>query len=604
MPGLLYIELATTPGTDEATRHDRGGVVIRADQSYEAALREVQSSFRISETTYDCCFAQRPPHRDKPFIVAPSAWELLPPGSHLEFVVTPKGQVKPVVDVPAIIKLEDPSSSAEGAAAREASLPPSTVRSQVASSQATSFHAPATPSNTDDSDVEVSDSEDDSIALRGGLFGPRPSGLAGEGEHGGDGFQADDPRHNAAQRARSASPSPSTLSSRNGRIKADLRRRIEESEGEERVAESTSNQHDSSGSAQSRTLDGTPRASRTSADSEASFRVGLDANGNVAFVAPSPAPWSPTSRSATAAQSRKGKERAYEPVAASPAKKAVKKEVSSPAKGPVASTSGSSDMSIWRTTSLNPRISGEASTSASSSGLSSSRSIPNLSCGSASSSASPALSSIHPPVVKRARSSSPDAAPNKRVAQTTPRAGRAAPSSPARSHLHRTSPYVAQDTPPPPPASQRSSTARKSWSDKRREALSRPRVSIPPLGRSERFHYWIRLPNWPTAPPNLGPLKPVLLFKQQARGDVTLGLTLARVFDAAAEHSGWDAKDLKATFHVPDDAGKEEDVVVWGWDTILTEFCDLEEIGLEGKGDVIDFDYAPYRPDRGCYDVD
>ncbi|BGP31223.1 hypothetical protein JCM10296v2_002987 [Rhodotorula toruloides] len=144
--------------------------MIRADQSYEAALREVQSSFSLSETTHDCCFAQRLPHRDKPFIVAPSAWELLPPGSHLEFVVTPKGQVKSVVDVPAVIKLEDPSSSAEGAAVHEASLPPSTVRSQVASSQATSFHAPATPSNTNDSDVGVSDSEDESIALRGGLF--------------------------------------------------------------------------------------------------------------------------------------------------------------------------------------------------------------------------------------------------------------------------------------------------------------------------------------------------------------------------------------------------------------------------------------------------
>ncbi|GAA6055219.1 hypothetical protein NBRC10513_008169 [Rhodotorula toruloides] len=519
MPGLLYVELAAAGGTDEATRHDSGGVVIRADQSYEAALREVQSSFSLSETTHDCCFAQRLPHRDKPFIVAPSAWELLPAGSHLEFVVTPRGQVKPVVDVPAVIKLEDPSSSAEGAAVREASLPPSTVRSQAASSQATSFHAPATPSNTDDSDVEVSDSEDESIALRGGVFGPRPSRFAGEGEHGDDGVEAENSRHDAAQRARSASPSPSTLSTRNGRIKADLRRRIEESEGEERFAGSSSNPHNSSGFARTGTPDGTPRASRTSADSEAPFRVGLDANGNVAFVAPSPAPWSPASRPAAAGPSRKGKERAHEPAAASPAKKAVKKEASSPA-------------------------------------------------------------------------------------QTTPRAGRAAPASPARPHLHQPSPYVAQATPPPPPASQRSSTARKSWSDKRREALSRPRVSIPPPGRSERFHYWIRLPNWPTAPRNMGPLRPNLLFKQQARGDVTLGLTLARVFDAAAEHSGWEVKDLKAIFHVPDDAGKEEDVVVWGWDTILTEFCDLEEIGLEGKGDVVDFDYVPYSASRGCYDLD
>ncbi|EGU12879.1 Proteophosphoglycan 5 [Rhodotorula toruloides ATCC 204091] len=582
MPGLLYVELAAAGGTDEATRHDSGGVVIRADQSYEAALREVQSSFSLSETTHDCCFAQRLPHRDKPFIVAPSAWELLPAGSHLEFVVTPRGQVKPVVDVPAVIKLEDPSSSAEGAAVREASLPPSTVRSQAASSQATSFHAPATPSNTDDSDVEVSDSEDESIALRGGVFGPRPSRFAGEGEHGDDGVEAENSRHDAAQRARSASPSPSTLSTRNGRIKADLRRRIEESEGEERFAGSSSNPHNSSGFARTGTPDGTPRASRTSADSEAPFRVGLDANGNVAFVAPSPAPWSPASRPAAAGPSRKGKERAHEPAAASPAKKAVKKEASSPAQVPVASTSGSADTTLRRTTSLHPDTVGDAS--ASSYGLSSSRSFPNLSFGSASSSISPALSSIR--------------------LRTTPRAGRAAPASPARPHLHQPSPYVAQATPPPPPASQRSSTARKSWSDKRREALSRPRVSIPPPGRSERFHYWIRLPNWPTAPRNMGPLRPNLLFKQQARGDVTLGLTLARVFDAAAEHSGWEVKDLKAIFHVPDDAGKEEDVVVWGWDTILTEFCDLEEIGLEGKGDVVDFDYVPYSASRGCYDLD
>lgn len=536
--------------------------------------------------SYECSFAQRLPHRDKPFIVAPSAWELLPAGSHLEFVTTPKERAKAVVDSSAVVKLEEPSSSAEGGL-RQASLPPSTIRSQAASSQTTSFHAPATPSNTDDSDLEVADSEDEPL-----------SGFAGDGDEAGESLEVE-LSHHVAQRKRCASPSPSDLSSRYGRIKADVRRQLEENEDQEGSAGSSSHTHDSSGSARQPVDDGTPRAPRNSADSEASFRIGLDANGNVAFVAPSPAPWSPASRSV--GSSRKGKERALDVAANSPVASSVKEEVSSPDGFPVASTSGTSSNSRPRTSTA----SGKASYSAASSGLAQSRSFPNLSFGSVSKSASSPQSTsdlLHPPHAKRARSSSPAAPPNKRLAPTLPRTSGASRDSPARPRSRQPSPYMA--TPPPPTPSHRSSAARKTWSDKRREALSRPRASIPPPGRSERFHYWIRLPNWPTAPRNYGPLKPRLIHKQQARGDVTLGLTLARVFDAAAEVSGWEVKDSRATFHVLDDAGKEQDVVVWGWDTILTEFCDLEEIGLEGKGDVIDFDYVPYRADRACYDLD
>ncbi|GEM08400.1 proteophosphoglycan 5 [Rhodotorula toruloides] len=572
-PGLLYVELAAPVGTGEASKHASGGVVIRR-------LREVQSSFGLSETIYDCSFAQRLPHRDKPFFVAPSAWELLPARSHFEFVVTQREPAKSLANVSTVIKLEDLSSSAERVA-REASLPPSAVRSQAASSQATSFHAPATPSNTDDSDLEVGDSEDKSLGLRGGFFGPRGGSFAGEGDEGGGRFDAEPSQYDTAQCVRSASPSPSTLSSRNGRIKADLRRQIEESESQDRSPGSSSNPHDSSGSIPSREQDRTPRASRTRADSEASFRVGLDANGNVAFVAPSPAPWAPTSKNAGDGLSRKGKVRALEPTVASPGKNALKKELSSPAGFLAAPTNGRTGSRKRRTAFLHPDISDEASTSAGSSSLSSSRSFLNLSFGSTSNSSASASSCVHAP------HDASDCSAAAWLSRTSPLA-----------------PIVALRRSEHPASSVRFAAAIDGPQDLVRQVPRSALFSILPPGRSERFHYWIRLPNWPTAPRNVGPLKPVLLFKQQARGDVTLGLTLARVFDAAAQHSGWEVRDLKATFYVPDDEGKEEDVVVWGWDTILTEFCDLEEMRLVGKGDVIDFEYVPYRASRGCYDSD
>lgn len=150
--------------------------------------------------------------------------------------------------------------------------------------------------------------------------------------------------------------------------------------------------------------------------------------------------------------------------------------------------------------------------------------------------------------------------------------------------------------------------------DRRREALARPRVAVPDTRRSSRFHYYLRLPNWPIAPRNEGPLRPQLLFKQGARGDDTFGLTLQFVFDAAAKASGWDVQDLRLSFYPRHEEEREErddgaeptareKVIVWGWDRIFVEWRDLEEIGLS-IGDVVDVDHVPYDPRRAYWDED
>lgn len=138
----------------------------------------------------------------------------------------------------------------------------------------------------------------------------------------------------------------------------------------------------------------------------------------------------------------------------------------------------------------------------------------------------------------------------------------------------------------------------KTREDKRREALSRPRVPIPPGSRSERFHYYIRLPNWPVTPKNANsPLNPKLLFKHMAKEGVKLELKLIEVFNAASRHSGWDVRDLRATFYVERGDGDHERLVVWGWDTPYLGFLSLEDMGLR-TGGVIDFDLRRYSGDR------
>lgn len=352
-----------------------------------------------------------------------------------------------------------------------------------------------------------------------------------------------------SERDRSHTPSPSNRSA-----KAKLRHLIEQAE---RGATSSSSPIPSS--ARPRPRSSTPPSEpidrstlERSIDSHASFRIGLDDGGNVAFVPPSPMPRDvpgPSSRS-------KGKERARSPSeqseAASPVVEATKTLKRSPS-----SLENTPRKRLHRASSPartgTPRVPSPYVAAAAAAAARTSAYAPSPGAGTTDSSSG--------------RNSGPS--------------GRAAP--------------------------------RKSHADKRREALARPRVAVPDTRRSSRFHYYLRLPNWPTAPRNEGPLKPTFLHKQGARGDVTLGLTLQFVFKAAARATGWDVEDLRLTFYsryLCDEADLRLDdgaaapparTIVWGADSLLTGFRDLEEIGLS-NGDVVDIDHVPYDPSRAYWD--
>lgn len=116
-------------------------------------MHEVKAHFRLNETGYTCAFSQRIASRGRTFIIAPSAWERLAPETDLELVV-----------FPAPAKADANNCGVHAPPVGPASPPAAIVEPQLASQQtlsqaASSGVAPATPSNTDDSSDEVSDSD-------------------------------------------------------------------------------------------------------------------------------------------------------------------------------------------------------------------------------------------------------------------------------------------------------------------------------------------------------------------------------------------------------------------------------------------------------------
>ncbi|BGP47224.1 hypothetical protein JCM10450v2_003076 [Rhodotorula kratochvilovae] len=565
-------------------------VMIRADQPYAAALAEVRELYGLAEDAYTCSFIQHQPERNRSVIVAKSAWTFIEPNSDLELLVIP------------LVKLDKDKRTGDAerssiARAMSPAAEPQLV--QAASQAASSVVAPATPSNTDHSDSEVSDSDDE-----GGIA--RAQQLSGS-------------QRGAHVRDRSNTPSPSNRS-----CKAALRQQIERAE---RDALPSSSPHADSPIRQdqpqrfrtltppSQSLD--PALLRFSVDSHSSFRIGLDDTGEVAFVPPSPIPLTaslPTSAQAGPSRSAKGKERAFSPEQgqgdeSQEEARPVKPEPRSSQPGPSftfappapprvalkahSSTLADASFSSDGTSSALTSLSGSSGSNTSSRLSTESSDLSTDSQGS--SGVSKLRSPTRPaPTVKLQGLKRPpptvEDTPRKRLQRTQsqqiPRSPVAGPSSTITASPARSSSNASL----PASAARSSGRKNKTLAEKRAEALARPRVEIPHESRSGRFHYYLRLPDWPTAPRNAGPLKDIMFFKQGARGEDTLGQTVQFVFEAAAKETGWKVDDLRLTFCSRDADGNEGRESIWGWDKLLTGFRDLEEIGLK-SGDVVDIDH-------------
>ncbi|GJN89725.1 hypothetical protein Rhopal_002713-T1 [Rhodotorula paludigena] len=623
-PGLLAVSLADPAALAGTVSLEvaESGILIGAGQSYEAALHEVKAHFRLNETGYTCAFSQRIASRGRTFIIAPSAWERLAPETDLELVV---------FSAPAKAGVSDCGTYA--AHVGPVSPPVALVEPHLASQQslsqaASSGVAPATPSNTDDSSDEISDSDVEVGPARSQRLdqpspAPRPEQIHEAMPQSTSTF-----RSRTSTPNRSGSPSPSNRSSD---FKAFLRQQIQQDEAA--PAEATSHQSTSyqryeqqrSPSPPSQMLD--PAVLRYSVDSHASFRIGLDDGGNVAFVPPSPAQRSATiahnasQAVAGSSHSGKGKQRAR---SQSPQDADDEVDVAFQIKSePQSSQDGalqSRALPVSPRTALKPRSSGlvdasfstalsrDSSESHVTAGTTSSA-YPRTSSGSTDDSASgsgpstslrrtslarsaserilPDLDATPSGLKRTAALSASNASPQKRPRMSQHMQPNVSALSPSASSVH---------TPAPKKRSRpRPSAAPKDDAQRRLEALARPRVPIPAEPRSGRFTYWIRLPNWPISPVNeKSMLRHQYLYKQGARGDVTLGLTLQFVVETAAKLTGWKEQDLRLTFYSTGADGEQVKTIVWGWDRTLVEFCDLEEIGLQQNGaidlDMIEFD--------------
>lgn len=591
--------------------------------SPQTALAEVRRHFGVEDDEcYTCSFAQRFPGREKRFIVAASAWEMVAPGTYLEFIIA-KLRVKVSPSSPAAAGSDGEHLGPGPAGQRLRSSPirrnskqyspPANPPSGLLHSQNSgACITPATPSGTDTdgaTDGRVTDSEpeedfEDHIASlsarrRSPVTTPRErSASAGPAEPGRD---------------RSATPSPSN---RSADYKIYLQRQLQaQRESEERHLRDSTEEPSSPRAVVATAAMGRadlpveptmrpPGMGASSGETEVSLMIGLDANGNVNFVPRSPPPRKAAAARASATPRGKGKGKERAAVTEVPAAAA-----SDDADADAGASPGSVKAELLSSQHARACLQQTTMPTPPKPVLLSAfrRPCPTVHAGSTLSGTSSRKHSTAPSTSSsdnsRKRSTPPTPeeevfTPSKQRCVTASRLQREGwiPPAPSTSkQLRRLASASPQKT---------NSAARKTYAEKRREALTRPRASIPQPGRSERFHYWLRLPNWPTAPKNKGPLHPKYIFKQSARGNITLGLRLEHVFRSASEASGWEMKDLRATFYTFDDEGKLATTYVWGWDGVLLGFRDLEEMGMPEVGGLIDFDYIPYDPTRTYFDTE
>lgn len=625
--GVVFVELADADAVGQAcsSQFATSGVVIKAGQPYETALAEVRRHFGVEDDEcYTCSFAQRFPGRENRFIVAASAWEMVAPGTYLEFIIA-KLQVKPSPSSPAAGSDGQPLGPAPaGQRLRSSPIrrnsklysPPANPPSGLPHSQNSgACITPATPSGTDtdggtDGRVTDSEPEEDFADHIASLTARRRSPLTTPRERSASAAPA------GPERDRSATPSPSN---RSADYKIYLQRQLHaERESEERGLRDSTEEPTSPGAEamdrDNQPLEPTmrpPGMGASSGETEVSLMIGLDANGNVNFVPRSPPPGRAAAlRASTTPRGKekgKGKERAAVMEATAAASDGADADADdSPGSVKAELLSSQHARACLQQTAVPTPPKPVIGTRAPFSTASRLACKPNVQARSTLSETSPRTHSIAPSTSsdnsrKRSTPSTPEEevfTPSKIRCVTASRLQREGwiPPAPATSRQQRRFTSASPQKP--------SSAARKSWAEKRREALSRPRASIPQPGRSERFHYWLRLPNWPTAPKNKGPLHPKYIFKQSARGNITLGLRLEHVFRSASEASGWDMQDLRATFYTLDEEGKLTSTYVWGWDDVLLGFRDLEEMGMPEVGGLIDFDYIPYDPTRTYFDTE
>lgn len=412
----------------------------------------------------------------------------------------------------------------------------------------------------------------------------------------------------ATERDREQTPSPSN---RSQEYKVSLQRHLAASRLREQERDPT-HYTPMTGSDDARrpvnsAIDATVRPVRSSGETtDSSFLVGLGSDGQIGFVRPSPPPCGGgTSRNATSMQDLKGKGRALDhdeesdEEATGPFLSQVKAELlsSQPIRLPYSPTQRlapppSSFKPVLASTCGEPETSGSGADD-----LAARLPTPGPSSRESSAEA-PRISSVTPRKRRLELENASASVSSKRHAGGS----RPARTSPAPRHAGPTTQAVANLKHSSGNSPRKSLSARKK--DKRDEALARPRAPIPAISRSERFHYWIRLPNWPPAPRNKGPLQAQYVYKQGARDETTLGLVLKHVFAKASEITGWKEVDLKATIYPETEDGSHAETVLWGWDTILTHFASLEEVGMPENGGIIDLDYRPFRACRSYLDVD
>jgi len=181
------------------------------------------------------------------------------------------------------------------------------------------------------------------------------------------------------------------------------------------------------------------------------------------------------------------------------------------------------------------------------------------------------------------------------------------PSSSSRPQASQTQPIPTQRVSKslasqrPRPRSSLASAQRRAQDDA--AALARPRCEIPPFPSSGRFCLHLRLPNAPVAPRWAdAKLKPIFLLRYQASG--TLGNVLSKVFEYIASETLWNVRDLRLRYtDANEDDPREREKVAWGFDTILTDFQNLEEWGVNEQ-DWLDVDYIPFSPYRTWQDTE